>query len=343
MAQRNYKDIVKDIKDGNPAPVYLLMGEESWYIDQLVQLIESTVIPEDDRDFNLNVYYGNDADMETVVACAQQFPVMADRKLVILKEAQTASQAKTALEKLAPYVARANDSTVLVVAFKGDNLNATSKLMKAATANKEVVVFKSPMLKDWQLPATIKDYLTARRVGIEDKAVALLCDYIGLPLSKLFGEVNKLLQIKGGKAGSRITCEDIEKNIGISKDFNNFELQSALIARDYPKALRIVNYFEKNSKANPSVLTTATLLTFFSRLVMSHYAADKSDQGLMAVNGLKVPFQLRDIRAGMKSFNPRQAVNAIHHLREFDAKSKGVGSFQKEYDLLRELIFKILT
>ena len=316
------------------------MGEEDYYIDMLVEAFEKNVVAEEDRDFNYNVYYGVDADIETVVASAQQLPVMAPKRLVILKEAQSMPKAKTQLDKLAPYVAHANDTTVLVVAFKGETLNATSALMKsAAKAGSEV--FKSARVKDYQLPAHVKDFCAARKVGIDDRAVEILCEYIGGPLTKLFGEVSKLIQIKG-KEG-RINEADVDAHIGISKEYNNFELVSAISKKDYPKAVRIVKYFKANSKANPTVLTTAQLFSFFSKLVIAHYVPDRSEAGLKAALGIRYPGQWYEIRDGLRNYNALKAFNAVHAIREFDVQSKGVGSFKNEYDLLLELIFKIFT
>ncbi|MDE7437934.1 MAG: DNA polymerase III subunit delta [Muribaculaceae bacterium] len=340
MPSPTFRDIITAINKNEFAPVYILMGEEDFYIDKIVEAVETKAIVEEDKDFNQNIYYGVDADMETVVAACQQLPVMAPRRLVMLKEAQSKQMAKVALDKLAPYVAKPNTSCVFVIAFKGDNLNATSALMKA-TAKSNAVVFKSDRVKDYQLPGHLKDYCASMKTGIEDKAVGLLCDYIGGPLSKLFGEVNKLIQING--KGGKITVDDIEKNIGISKDFNNFELTSAIAVKDYPKAVRIIKYFEANPKLNPTVMTTSTLFNFFSKLVIAHYLPDKTDDSLKTALGIRFSNQLNEVKTGMRNYNPYRAVNAIHALREFDVKSKGVNSYQNEYSLLTELIFKIFT
>ena len=340
MAAATFRELMVSINKKEFAPVYLLMGEEDFYIDKIVEAIESKAIEEDDKDFNFNVYYGVDADMDTVVAAAQQLPVMAPRRVVLLKEAQSRQMAKVALEKLAPYVSHPNKDTVFVVAFKGDNLNATSALMKNA-AKGGAVIFKSEKVRDYQLSSHLKDYCSSKKVGIEDKAVSLLCEYIGGPLSKLFGEVNKLIHIKG--ENGKITVEDIEQHIGISKDFNNFELTSAVATKNYPKAIQIIKYFQSNPKTNPTVMTTSTLFNFFSKLVIAHYLLDKSDDSLKVSLGVRFPSQLNEIKTALRNYNPYGAVNAIHALREFDVKSKGVDSYQNEYSLLTELIFKIFT
>lgn len=334
-----FREIITDIKKGEFAPVYLLMGEEPYYLDYISKVLEETVVDKEDRDFNQNIFYGNDSDPLDVASCAKQFPVMAPRKLVVLKEAQTMLRAKTTLEKLAPYVGKPNPNTVFVLVYKGDNLSATSKLMKSATA--DTVVFKSPKIRDYQLPGHVKDYCAQNKIPIDEKSVQLLCDYVGNPLDKLFGAIDKLMVSKGDK--SRITPKDIEDNIGVSKDFNNYELVSALSRKDYPRAVRIVKHFKSNPKQNPTVMTTGTLFTLFSNMMIGHYTSDKSDSSLMKAMGFKTPYQLKDVKMAMQAYNASQTVKALHALRDFDLKSKGVGSTQNEYDLLLELIFKIIT
>ncbi len=340
MAQPTYRELLDQIKKGKAAPVNILMGEEDYYIDMLVDAYERDVISEEDKDFNYNLYFGVDADLDQVVAACQQLPMMAEKRLVILKEAQSMARGKQALDKLASYVRNAVSTTVFVLAFKGENLNATSELMKAATKS-GAVVFKSEKVRDYKLPGLVKDYCSSKRIRVDDRAVEMLCEYIGSPLTKLFGEINKLIQIKGGEGV--INIEDVEKHIGVSKDFNNFELVSALAKKDYPKALKIIKYFSQNPKTNPTIMTTGQLLTFFSKLVIAHYLPDKSEASIKQELGIKFPAQMNELKEALRNYNPRQAVFAIHALRDFDVRSKGVGSFQNEYDLLRELIFKIFT
>lgn len=336
-----FREIMAAIKKREFAPVYILMGEEPYYIDRIVEALENNVVEEADRDFNTVVYYGSDAEIGRVIGSAQQYPVMADRQLVMLKEAQAMTQAKMQLDKLAPYVGRPNKTTVLVVAYKGDALPATSALMKRAK-EADCIVFCSDRLKDYQLSGPIMDYCASQGMGIDDKAVSLLCDYIGNPLSKLFGEIDKLI-IAAGSDVKRITPELIERNIGISKDFNTFELVKACARRDYPKAMMIVEYFSRNPKQNPGVVTVATLFKFFSNLFIATVTRDKSDQSLMEALDLKNVYALRDYRDGLQFYNARQALAAVHSLREYDVHSKGIGSTQNEFELLKELIFKIFT
>ncbi|MDE7181119.1 MAG: DNA polymerase III subunit delta [Muribaculaceae bacterium] len=336
-----YRDIIQAIKKRDCAPVYILMGEEAYYIDLIVDNFEHHYLDEADKDFNYNMFYGNDADVDYVVAAAQQFPVMSDRKLVILKEAQSMNRAKSELEKFAPYVSRPNMSTVFVIAYKGEKLNATSKLLKAAKES-GAVVFESKSPYENKLPAYIKDYCQQQKVGIDDKAVSMLADYVGLPLSKLFGEISKLISVRKDKS-ARITCEDIEKNIGISKDYNNFELINALAVKDYPKAITIVRHFADSPKANPTPVTTGLLFNFFSNLLIAHYMADKSESALREHLGLRSIDQMKNMQNALRCYSAGQTVKAIRYLREFDTRSKGVGSLMNEYDLLAETIFKFFT
>lgn len=334
------RKIVADIRKKAIEPLYLLYGEEPYFIDLIVDaLVEHTVAPED-RDFNLSMYYGYETNTDTVVNSAQQFPVFADRKLVVLKEAQAMDKAKTELEKIVPYTQKPNTKATLVITYKSDKTAAVTALAKAVKKAGGVVL-KSEVPRSYELPAFVKDYCRERKVAVDDNAVNMLCEYIGAPLSKLFGEINKLILITS--AARRITAEDVEKHIGISKDFNNFELTTAICRRDYPRCIAIVNYFRNNPKTNPTVVTAATLFNYFSKLVIAHYLPVKDDASLAGVLGNSAYRPLQDFKMSLKSYPPIKAVNAIHHIREFDSKNKGVNSFTNEYDLLQELIFKIMT
>lgn len=336
-----FREIMTSIKKGSFAPVYILMGEEAYYLDQLTRALESYVIKEEDRDFNLITFYGAESDIGSVIGAAQQYPVMADRQLVVLKEAQAMTNSKNQLDKLSSYLLRPNRSTVLVIVYKGGSLSSTSSLIKTAKSP-DTVVFKSDKLRDYELSGPIYDYCASQGIGIDEKAVNLLCDYIGNPLSKLFGEIDKLI-VAGGKDLKRISPELIEKNIGISKDYNTFELIKALARKDYLKSMMIVDYFSKNPKQNPGVMIVATIFGYFSKLFIAAVTRDKSDDSLMRVLELKNPYALRDYRDGLQRYNARMALGVLHAIREFDAHSKGIGSTQNEYELLKELVFKIFT
>lgn len=341
MAAPTFRNLLHDIKKKeNLAPVYLLMGEEGYYIDTLVEAFENFLVEEEDKDFDLNIFYGNDGDLEGIVATAQQFPVMSERKLVILKEAQTMYQAKTQLDKLALYLKHPNLTTVFVIAYKGEKLPATSKFVKGFSGTQNVI-FRSDPVKEWQLAQYVKEYADSINIKAEDKAVALLCEYIGTPLSKLFGEIDKLASIK--KNERRITSKDVETYIGVSKDYNIFEFTKALGTKDYVQAMKILKYFQKNPKPNPTVKITGAVFNYFQRIAIAHFLPDKSDKGLSDALGLKNAPALRELKGAMGMYNPAQAIKCIHFIRDFDCQSKGIGSYQNEYDLLKDLIFKLIT
>lgn len=339
----SYREVIERIRKRDFASVYLLMGEEPYYIDLIVNVLENYVVAPDNQAFDQLIFYGADSDLEEVLANARQYPVMGDRQLVILKEAQTCQGSKTQLDCIAPYISQPNRQGVFVLVYKGDMLSPSSALMKAASkAGDSVVVFKSPKIRDYQLAGPIKDYCRQKKVAIDEEAVQLLIEFIGNSLQKLFGEIDKLI-VGAGIGVRRITIGMVEDNIGISKEFNNFELTKAVSVKDYPKTLRILEYFKKNPKNNPSVMTTSVLQKFFSQLIVAHFTQDKTDRGLMDALQLKSPYALREIRDGLRTYTQRQALASISALREFDCKSKGIGSLQNEYDLQRELIFKIFT
>lgn len=335
-----FREIINAIKKNDFSPVYLLMGDEDYYIDKVTELLENTVVSEDEKDFNAATFYGADVDVRQVISRAQQFPLMSDRQLVILKEAQAMQGAKNQLEKLEPYVKHHNDTTVLVITFKGDSLAATSKLVKAIK-DTGGVVFKSERLKDYNLNTPILDYCKEKNVRIDDKSVNLLCDYIGSPLSKLFGELDKLIVAAG--SNGIITADLIEAIIGISKEFNSFELIKAISLRDYPKAMLIVEHFAANPKQNPGVMVVATLFNYFSKLFICSIVKDKSDASFMRELDLKSTYSLTDYKNGLRNFKAGTIDSIIHEIRNHDVMTKGVGSTKNEFDLLKELIFKIFT
>ena len=339
-ASTGYREIITDISNGDYAPVYLLMGEEDYYIDKITEALETTVVPEDEKDFNAAVFYGADVDAMQVVSRAQQFPLMSERQIVMLKESQAMEKAKSQLEKLAPYVRHANTTTVLVITYKGEPLGATHQLVKAIQSEGGVV-FKSERLRDYNLRGPLMDYCREKGVKIDNRSADLLCEYIGSPLSKLFGEVDKLI-VAAGNGGS-INPELIEGVIGISKEYNSFELVKALSEKDYLKSMRIVDHFARNPKQNPGVVVTATLFNYFSKLFIASISKDKSDAGLMQELDLKTSYALNDYKTGIRNYKAGAIDAIIHAIREHDVMSKGVESNQNEFALLKELIFKIFT
>ncbi|MCM1152798.1 MAG: DNA polymerase III subunit delta [Muribaculum sp.] len=337
----NFRELLTDIRKGNFAPIYVLQGEEAYYLDQLADAVEAYGVDDAGKDFDLQLMYGADIkDIEDIISAARQFPMMGSRRVVIAKELQSMSGFKNEMVKLEPYFKHPSPTTVLVLVYKGDAVfpTKTAKMVQQGGG----ILFDSPKIRDYQLSGPIKDYCTSKKIGIDAKALEMLVEYVGNDLSKLFGEIDKLIVASAGKIKS-ISAEVIERNIGISKDYNNFELTNALRSRDYGKALKIVEFFRRNPRQNPTVVTTATLYNFFSKLVIANFLKDKSDNAMMGALELKNAYALRDIKQGIANYNAYQSVKVIDYLLDFDCKSKGVQSFGNEYDLLQELVFKIAT
>lgn len=340
-AKTTYKEIMTSIRKGVYAPVYILMGEEPYYLDKIADALERKVVADEDKDFNFNAFYGADVSIEVVAGAAKQFPMMSDRRMVILKEAQAMSNAKNQLDKLASYVSQPTTSTVLVIVYKGDSLNKTSALLKAAS-KQDAVVFNSEKYRDHQLMPLLKEYCTDKNVRIEDKAMSMLVEFIGSDLHKLFGAVDKLMIVRG-EGNPIITPEMVEANIGISKDYNGFELIKAIAEKNYNKSIRIVDHFRKDPKRHPIPPVTGLLSGFFTKLTIAAYAPDKSDRSLMPALGFKSPYALTDYRTALGKYNQKQCLDAVHELRIFDCATKGINSTQNEYDLLKQLIFRLFT
>lgn len=337
-----FRDILQSIKQKKYAPVYILMGAEPYYIDQITDTLEATVVAEADKEFDQSILYGSDSNAGLLMEAAGQFPMWSEKRLVMLKEAQTLTKAKTELDKLQSYVANPNPQTVVCIAFKGDTLNKTSALMKAASKNSAVVVFDSQRVKDWHLAGVIKDYAFANKIRIEERAIELLIANVGSSLSNLFSEIEKLRVALSGN-DKTITVDHVGDHIGVSKEFNNFELLNALSRREYFQSLRILKHFEENPKANSPFATVSLLFDYYQKLLIASFNEDKSDQGLMEALKPKSANALKDVRRGLQHYNASQLVRAIHAFRDFDTRAKGIRSFQKEFPLLRELILTLLT
>jgi DNA polymerase-3 subunit delta len=312
------------------------MGEESYYIDLIADYIADNVLTDTEKEFNQMVFYGADVDMATVVSAARRYPMMAEHQVVIVKEAQMVDN----IDDLSYYLKQPLGSTILVMCHKHGVLDRRKKL--AAEISSVGVLFESKKLKDTQLPAFISAYLKRKGVDIEPKASAMMADNVGADLARMAGELDKLI-ITLPKGSTRVTPEQIEANIGISKDYNNFELRSALLAGDVLKANKIVAYLAANQKANPIQVTVAVLFSYFANLMMAYYSPDKSERGVATWLGLKSDWAARDYVAGMRRFSGMKTMNIIGYIRTADAQSKGIdaGDMTSE-DILRELVFKIL-
>jgi DNA polymerase-3 subunit delta len=329
-------DILKELKAKQYRPIYYLMGEESYYIDLIADYIAANVLTETEKEFNSTVVYGADVDISTVINAAKRYPMMSEYQVVIVKE----SQAIKNIEGLTFYLQKPLNSTILVMCHKYGTLDRRKKI--AAEIEKKGILFESKRIKEAALPAFISSYLKRKGVDVEPKAGQMLADFIGTDLSRLTGELEKLI-ITLPKGQMRITPEQVEKNIGISKDYNNFELRSALIEKDVLKANKIIKFFEENPKANPIQMTLPLLFNFFSNLMLAYYAPDKSEQGIAAMLGLKTPWQARDYAVAMRKYNGVKTMQIIGDIRCADAKSKGIDSASmNDGDILRELVFNIL-
>jgi DNA polymerase-3 subunit delta len=331
-----YEAIVRDIKEKRFKPIYYLMGEESYYIDRIADYIADTALTETEKEFNQTILYGADTDIHSIINAAKRYPMMADHQVVIIKEAQSIKN----MEELSFYLQKPQPATILVICHKHGVIDRRKKL--SAEIEKVGVLFESKKVKDGQLPGWIAAYLKRKSVDIEPKAAEMMAEFVGSDLSRMSGELEKLIiTLPAGK--NRITPEQIERNIGISKDYNNFELKNALLARDVLKANRIIKYFEENPKANPIQVTLAMLFSFYSNLMLAYYAPEKSEQGVAVQLGLRTTWQAREYIQAMRLYSGVKVMQIIGEIRYCDAKSKGVGnSSMSDGELLKELVFKIL-
>lgn len=328
--------ILQDIRNKTFAPVYFLMGDEPYYIDLICDTIIANALSESERDFNQTILYGADIeDFGIVINTAKRFPMMAQHQLVVVKEAQMIRS----IESLTYYLQKPLRSTILVICYKGSY--KSKKIL--AEIGKVGVLYESKKLYENQLPAFISNYLAEKRMTIDPKASAMMADFIGADLNRLTGELDKLA-ITLPEGQTRITAESVERNIGISKDFNNFELLNAIINRNVYKANLIVRYFEQNPKNNPLVVTISVLFNFFANLMLCYFAPDKSENGLAGELKLRSAFQARDYIVAMRNYNAFKCIEIIDCIRRSDAKSKGVnsGAMSQDSDILREMVFRIM-
>lgn len=325
---------MKDLHHGKYAPVYLFDGEESYYIDVLTDYIEEHALDESGKAFDQVVLYGKDVDIKIVRDEINRYPMLGDRRVVILKEAQNIKD----YEPLLPYLKEPIPGNVLVIAHKYKKMDGKRAVTKYLRTHH--VYVESKPIYDNQLPEWIDDYTKTKGRHIDPKAAILMAEFVGTDLSRLSNELDKLMQLVPARAN--ITPDDVEKNIGISKEYNNFELIDALARKDVLKANKIIKYFAQNPKANPPVVTTTVLYSFFSRLLIAHNVTEKTPQAMAAA--LKMaPFQTRNHLIAIKNYSIQKNARIIGYLREFDMRLKGMNNVNTtDYDLLRELVFKIL-
>ena len=329
------KRIVSDIQKGNTKPIYFLMGEEAYYIDQISDFIDKTVLTEEEKGFNQVVLYGRDVTIDDIVAQAKRYPMMAERQVVIVKEAQSLSRE---IEKLEAYAANPQPTTVLVICYKYKKLDKRKKIYKLLAKNG--VIFESKRLYENQVGDWIRRVMSGKGYIVEPKAAHMLVEFLGTDLSKIYNELKKLMLIL--PEGSPITPLAIEENIGISKDFNNFELRKAIGERDVLKAHQIINYFAQNPKDNPMVVTIALLFGFFQNVLTYHGLPSKDKNSVAKALGVS-PYFVGEYVTAAQNYPMKRVSHIVSLIRQADVKSKGVGAYQlSQGDLLKELLVGIM-
>jgi len=330
-----YEEIISDLKNRIFKPVYFLAGEEPYYIDLITEYIQDKVLAEDEKAFNQIILYGDDTNIASIIDTARRFPMMASHQVLIIKEAQSLKK----LDELMIYLENPLLSTILVFSYKYKTIDKRTKLYKELESHG--VYFESARIRDYLIPAWIERYLMVKGIKADPSASAMLTEFLGTDLHKIVNELDKLIiTLPAGKPV--ITTTLVEKNIGISKDYNNFELQKAISEKDVQKANMIIYHFANNSKDNPITLSIALLFGFFSKLLTFHYLTDKSKNNVAAV--LKInPFFVKDYETSSTKYSVAKTVQIIGLLRTYDMKSKGYGDPGTEPgDLLKELVFRIL-
>jgi DNA polymerase III subunit delta len=335
-------DLLKDLKNKKYKPLYLLHGDEPYFIDLVSSFVEHKLLHDAEKGFNQTVLYGKDTDIMTVLNAAKRYPMMADYQVVLVKEAQDMKWGsddadKKGMNPLLSYLENPLPSTILVFCYKYGKFDKRKKTYKAIEKNG--IIFESAALYDSKIPAWIEGFITEKGYKINQQASLMLSEYLGNDLSKIANELEKLML--NVSAGQEITLKHIHDNIGISKEYNVFELQTALGKKDAYKANQIINYFEANPKANPIVLVLGNLNNFFSKVLIYHYVRDKSQQNLARELGIS-PYFVKDYEQAARSYNYGKTMQIISYLREYDLKSKGVDSTTDHGGLMKELVFKIL-
>lgn len=332
-----FQHIMQDLKSRRFAPVYMLMGDEAYYIDLISDYIADHVLSPEERDFNQTICFGSDVTAVQVADMARRYPMMAEYQVIIVKEAQNVRS----LEALEKYLKNPVKSTILVWCHKNGKIDARKKTIGLAQA--VGIVFESKKLRDYQLPDFIQDYLKKKNVSIDPKACQMIADHIGTDLSRLASELDKVL-ISLPEDHLRVTPEVVEREIGVSKDFNGFELRNAIIQKDSFKANQIVKYFDSNPKAGSLYSFLPLLFSYFQNLMIVHYASRRnSEQDIAGALDLRNTWGVRDYMIGLKNYSARKTMDIISKLRDIDGKSKGLDNPNTGVgDLMKELVFFIL-
>ena len=329
-----YDSIIKEVNSRQFAPVYYLMGEEPYYIDRLSDYIAGNVLTEEERGFNQMVVYGQDTDIGSIIAMAKRYPMMADFQVIIVKEAQTLRN----MDELTYYLQKPQPTTVLVFCHKYGTLDRRKKV--AVEIEKSGRLFESKKVKEGMLPSFISNYVKSKGTAIDLKAISMMVESIGPDLNRLASELDKLIIAKPNDVP--ITPELVEESVGISKDYNVFELKNALIVKDVVKANTIAKYMEDNKKTFAMPMVLSALFNFYANLMMAYYAPDKSENGIAAYLDLRNSWQAREYQTAMPHYTAWKVMYIISDIRKYDAMSKGYGANATDKCLLRELIYHIL-
>lgn len=334
----SFKDIMSDLKACKFSPIYILMGEEAYYIDKISEYIEENVLTAEEKEFNQTVFFGYDSTAVKIFDTARRFPIMAKYQVIIVKEAQNI-RSLSAMEK---YLNGSIQSTIIVWCYKNGKIDSKNKLLSLVRAVGGVI-FESKKLKDYQLTTFINDYLKTKNIHIEPKAAQIVADQVGNDLNRLSSELNKVV-LYLPKGTNMVTSEIVENSIGISKDFNAYELRNAIINKDVLKANRIINYFNKNPKATSLYSLLPLLFTFFENLLIVHYSNNNySENSIATLLDLKYSWAAKDYIIGIKKYSIKKTIEIIYKFRDIDAKSKGINNPNTVVgELMKELIFFIL-
>lgn len=333
----SHQKILAELKEKKYRPVYFLHGSEAYFIDLISDYIEQNLLNDAEKSFNQSILYGKDVDFKAVVDTARRYPMMSTHQVVILKEAQ---EMKT-LKSLESYIEKPLDSTILVICHKHKKFNTNSKFGKLLKSN--TVLFDSKKLWDNQVPDWIRDYLRSKKLKVTHNAANLMAEYLGTDLSKVSNELDKLAI--NLPAGTEITDKHVEEQIGISREYNIFELQKAIGKRDIQKTTRIINYFIANPRKNPMVLIVGNLYSYFSKIYMLHFLKNKSEQEIMEKMRVRSSYILKEYRAAMRYYTFPKSTQILEILKEYDLKSKGVDFVnvgKADGDLLKEMVWRIL-
>lgn len=325
--------IIQDIHNNKVEPLYVLHGDEPFFMDQLVHVLENDVLDEAAKGFDFQVLYGKDVSAQQLVDGLRAFPFMSPKQMVILKEAQAFQK----LEALIPYFEQPSPTTIFVVVHSNKSIDKRSSFYKIA--QKSAVCFESTKVKDYKLQEWIRSYIRAKNLTVTDAAVALIDDHIGNDLKRITKAIDQILV---NSDNTHIDEDLVEKYVGISKEFNGFELANAILKRDLPKALRIIHYFEQ-SKSSGLIPQIALLYGTFTKLSLIQANSSKSDSELAKLSGV-MPFLIREYKGSLSHYDAKRIENGFFTLYQYDLKSKGIlAGIGNEYDLMKEMLFKLLA